>query len=229
VGELERDLTGGGEARRAPAAGGDRVGRRAERRRRAPGRPGVGVQSGPMATLARGLLVATLLAGCATRPPAEEMAAGCPAHPAEPLILPDEQAVFVATGPEDRSVTTAHVTGTDLRGTLTVESDRGPVEVWIVDTSHYHFGDRVEISMAVRAVRVEVRPASPASPETPPAEWSEPGDHAVVRGRILSADPRGTIAVESPRGPVRVWATIEPGRYCVKNWVEVQSRVRRAP
>jgi len=78
-------------------------------------------------------------------------------------------------------------------------------------------------------VRVEVRPASPASPEAPPAEWSEPGDHAVVRGRILSADPRGTIVVESPRGPVRIWATIEPGRYCVRNWVEVQTRVRRAP
>ena len=182
-----------------------------------------------MTTLARVLLVATLLAGCAPRPPAEEMAAACPAHPAETLILPGEQAVFLATGPEDRSVTTAHVTGTDLRGTITVESDRGPVEVWIVDTTHYHFGDRVEISMAVRAVRVEVRPASPASPEAPPAEWSEPGDHAVVRGRILSADPRGTIAVESPRGPVRIWATIEPGRYCVRNWVEVQTRVRPAP
>ena len=229
MGELERGLNGAGESHRTPAAGRDRVGLRAERRCPAPGRLVGGVQSGPMTTLARVLLVATLLAGCAPRPPAEEMAAACPAHPAETLILPGEQAVFLATGPEDRSVTTAHVTGTDLRGTITVESDRGPVEVWIVDTTHYHFGDRVEISMAVRAVRVEVRPASPASPEAPPAEWSEPGDHAVVRGRILSADPRGTIAVESPRGPVRVWATIEPGRYCAKNWVEVQSRVRPAP
>jgi len=228
VGELERDLSGAGESRHArgrtrPEDPG------AERRRRASGRSVGGVQSAPMATLARVLLVTTLLAGCATRGPAEKMTAGCPAQPAEPLILPGEQAVFLATGPEDRSVTTAHVTGTDLRGTITVESDRGPIEVWVVDTTHYQFGARVEISMAVRAVRVEARPASPASPEAPPAEWSEPGDHAAVRGRILNADPRGTIAVESPRGPVRVWATIEPGRYCVKNWVEVQTRVRPAP
>src|SRR5207237_4144267 len=104
--------------------------------------------------------------------PAEKRTAGSPGQPAAPLILPGEQAVFLATGPEDRSVTTAHVTGTDLRGTITVESDRGPIEVWVVDTTHYHFGDRVEISMAVRAVRVEARPASPAAPEAPPGEWS---------------------------------------------------------
>ncbi len=179
-----------------------------------------------MTTVPRILLVFALVAGCVTHPPAEETMTGC--RPSETLILPGEQAVFVPTGPEDRSTTIAHVTGTDLRGKITVESDRGPTEVWVVDATRYHFGDRVEIAMAVRAVRVEARAESPAPAEAQPAEWSEPGDHAAVTGRILSADPRGTITVESPRGPILVWATIKPGRYCVKNWVEVRTRVRPA-
>lgn len=179
-----------------------------------------------MNTLARILFVSALVGGCVTRPPAEEPKTGC--RPSETLILPGEQAVFVPTGPEDRSATIAHVTGTDLRGKITVESERGPTEVWVVDATRYRFGDRVEITMAVRAVRVEARPESPPSPGETPAEWSEPGDHAAVTGRILSVDPRGTISVESPRGEVQVWAKIEPNRYCVKNWVEVRTRVRAA-
>jgi hypothetical protein len=174
------------------------------------------------------VLVAALLAGCVTGRPAEEVTGGCSPSVADALILPGEHAVFVPTGPEDRSVTTAHVTGTDLRGMVTVESDRGSTEVWVVDPSHYHYGDRVEITMAVRAVRVEARPESPAPPGAPPDEWSEPGDHAAVTGRILAADPRGTITVDSPRGAIRVWATVAPGRYCVKSWVEVRTRVRPA-
>jgi hypothetical protein len=174
------------------------------------------------------VLATALLASCVTGRPTEEGAGGCTPSAADVLILPDEHAVFVPTGPEDRSVTTAHVTGTELRGLVTVESDRGPTEVWVVDPSRYHFGDRLEITMAVRAVRVEARPASPAPPEGPPDEWSEPGDHAAVTGRILATDPRGTITVDSPRGAIRVWATVTPGRYCVKSWVEVRTRVRRA-
>jgi hypothetical protein len=115
-----------------------------------------------------------------------------------------------------------------MRGTITIESERGPTDVWVVDASRYRFGDPVDVRTAVRAVRVERRPESEAPAETPPPRWTEAGDHAIVTGRILSVSQRGTITVDSPRGPIRVWATLEPDRYCVGRWVEVSTRVRPA-
>ena len=38
-----------------------------------------------------------------------------------------------------------------------------------------------------------------------PAIATEPGDYAIVSGRVLGADPRGLLTVESPRGPITVW------------------------
>ncbi len=175
------------------------------------------------------VLLALLLAGCVVQRAAEGPPSGCPPQGSEILILPGERAVFMPTGPEDQSTTSARVVRTDMRGTITIESERGPTDVWVVDATSYHFGDPVDIRMSVRAVQVQRRPESEAPAETAPPRWTEPGDHAIVTGRILSVNRRGTITVDSPRGPLRVWATLEPDRYCAGRWVEVSSRVRPAP
>src|SRR5438552_1186068 len=92
---LESDLSGAQSTRRA--RGRTRPGDPgAERRRRASGRSVGGVQSAPMATLARVLLVTTLLAGCATRRPAEKRTARRPAPPAAPLTPPGPPSSLLA-------------------------------------------------------------------------------------------------------------------------------------
>ena len=175
------------------------------------------------------VLLALLLAGCVVQRAPEGPRSGCPPPASKTLILPGERAVFMPTGPEDQSTTSARVVRTDMRGTITIESERGPADAWVVDATGYHFGDPVDIRMTVRAVQVERRPESGAPQDTPPPRWTEPGDHAIVTGRILSVNRRGTITVDSPRGPIRVWATPEPDRYCVGRWVEVRTRVRSVP
>jgi hypothetical protein len=174
------------------------------------------------------LLLAALVAGCVTAaappprpapPPVEE-----PAVPGERILLQGEPAAFVPTGVEDRSTTMARIVGVDIRGRITVESERGPVEVWVSDAMRYHFGEGVEITMWVRTGKLEMPPGGPAT--SPSLPLREAGDHSVVIGRVLSVSPRGTITVESVRGPVRVWVTPESGRYRAGDYVEVRTRVR---
>ncbi len=169
------------------------------------------------------------IAGCVATPTPQGHQAGCALAASEALMQPGERAVFTPTGPEDVSTTSARVVRVDMRGTVTVESERGPMDVWVVDASRYRFGDPIDVRMAVRAVQVERRPESEApAPATIP-RWTEPGDHAIVTGRTLSVNQRGTITVDSPRGPIRIWATLDPDRYCVGRWVEVSTRVSPTP
>ena len=85
-----------------------------------------------------------------------------------------------------------------------------------------------EVRIIVRTGRFESNPGGSRSAEATAPRWDEPGDHAIVIGRILSVDQRGTIAVDSPRGPIRVWVTQELGSYRVGDVVEVRTRVLAA-
>ena len=88
-------------------------------------------------------------------------------------------------------------------------------------------------------VRISVQPvdlvpaSSPASPAPAPvgtpaaSPTSEPGDHAVVTGRIIGITG-GVLVVESPTGPIQV-VTADGGRYKVGDAVQVRTSVRRAP
>ena len=60
-----------------------------------------------------------------------------------------------------------------------------------------------------------------ASPRT------EPGDYAIVMGRVLAVDPAGSITIESVRGPVTVRVP-NAGRYRVNDTVEVRTSVHPA-
>ncbi len=179
------------------------------------------------ALLVLSLLVPVLVAGCVAPTRAPQDVVELPveaAPPAEPTILPGQTSAFIPRGPADQALTAARVVAVDIQGSITVESSRGPTDAWVTDALRYHFGDAVEISMSVRPGRLETLPGGPAN--VPAPRWDEPGDHAIVIGRILGVDPRGTITVDSPRGPIRVWVTQAPGRYRVGEIVEVRSRVR---
>ena len=68
----------------------------------------------------------------------------------------------------------------------------------------------------------KVDPASPAG-----SARTEPGDYAVVIGRVLAVDPSGRLTVESARGPITVRVP-DVRRYKVGDTVEVRTSVHPA-
>jgi hypothetical protein len=145
-------------------------------------------------------------------------------------VVPVGPVAFVPTGSEGETIAvTGKVTAVDPNGKITVQTDRGPVEVWIAAGSPYKAGDTVNISSTVRSVKVVSAASAPASAEPSAAVATEPGDHAVVTGRIVTRDANGRLAVESPRGLVQVW--VQPAdveRFRVGDFVQVRTRVRQA-
>jgi hypothetical protein len=148
--------------------------------------------------------------------------------PADVTILPG-QATFTPVGPEDLSQLTARIVAVDIQGKITVETERGPTDVWVTNATEYNFGDPVQIRIVVRNGKVEPTPGEAVPAKAPERKWTEPGDHAIVVGRVLSVDPRGVIVVDSPRGPIRVWVTPKSDRYLAGEFVEVRTRVRHQP
>jgi hypothetical protein len=67
--------------------------------------------------------------------------------------------------------------------------------------------------------------ASPVAGAASPS--SEPGDHAVVTGRLVGINPGGVLVVESPTGPIQVLAG-DTTRYKVGDWLQVRTSVRAA-
>jgi hypothetical protein len=152
--------------------------------------------------------------------------------PAKELVtvVPPGPTTFVPTGPEgEATVVTGRVTAVDPQGKITVQSDRGPVDVWIAAGSPYKVGDTVQVSTSVRNVQVMSAAAAPASAQPAAAVATEPGDHAVVTGRILASDASGRLTVESPRGPIQVWVSpADLNRFKVGDFVQVRTRVRQS-
>ena len=122
------------------------------------------------------------------------------------------------------------VASVDPQGRMAVTSDRGPLHVWAANGADQRFakGSPVIVKMTVQPV--EMRPVASGQPApTAPAASprSEPGDHAVVTGRIIGVNPGGVLVVESPTGPVQILVA-DGGKYKVGDWVEVRSSVRSA-
>jgi len=68
-------------------------------------------------------------------------------------------------------------------------------------------------------------PAPVGAPSASPS--TEPGDHAVVTGRIMGINAGGVLVVESPTGPIQVFAT-DSSRYKIGDAVQVRTTVRTA-
>jgi hypothetical protein len=137
----------------------------------------------------------------------------------------------VPRGPVDRQIVTGTVTAVDPSGRLSIDSQRGPLHVWAASGAEQRFktGDRVQVTMAAQAVDMVPTSsgAAPPSVADPSASMSsQPGDSAVVTGRVIGVD-RGLIVVESPSGPIQVWVGDSP-RYAVSQPVQIRTNVAKA-
>jgi hypothetical protein len=155
------------------------------------------------------------------------------APPAElaTTITPAPALSAVPRGPIDQQTMPGTVTAVDPSGRLSVNSERGPLHVWVAAGADQRFapGDRVQIVMSVQGV--DMVPTTGGAPAALPADpsasaSSPPGDSAVVTGRVMGVD-RGILVVESPTGPIQVWVGDSP-RYSVSQPVQVRTRVSKA-
>ena len=129
---------------------------------------------------------------------------------------------------------TGAVTTVDPAGRLTVTSARGPVQVWVAEGAQQRFaaGTPVIVRISIQPVELVATsaptPPSPAPVGEPAASpTTEPGDHAVVTGRIVGINPGGALMVESPTGPIQVLAG-DTTAYKVGDWIQVRTSVRPA-
>ncbi len=154
------------------------------------------------------------------------------APPADLLMVTNTGPVtFVPRGQAETMEVKGTVASVDPQGRLAVTSDRGPVHVWAASGADQRFakGAPVSVKMMVQPVDAKPVPAGQSAPTPAPAAspTSEPGDHAVITGRIIGVNPGGILVVESPTGPVQVLVA-DGGKYKVGDWVEIHSTVRTA-
>jgi len=160
---------------------------------------------------------------------------GTLAPPSELLILgPVGPVTAVPKGQPEVVELKGTVASVDPSGRLAINSERGPVHVWVAAGADQRFkvGEPVTVRSSVQAV--DLVPASapsmpaPAPVGAPSASPStEPGDHAVVTGRIMGINAGGVLVVESPTGPIQVFAT-DSSRYKIGDAVQVRTTVRTA-
>jgi len=154
---------------------------------------------------------------------------------APPADLPSTIAPAVAMTPVPRGqaneqTSMGTVTAVDPAGRLSIDSERGALHVWAAAGASQRFatGDKVRVTMAVQPVDMVPASRSGASAPTDSSASmsSQPGDSAVVTGRIMGVD-RGLLVVESPSGPIQIWVGESP-RYSVSQTVQVRTNVAKA-
>lgn len=150
------------------------------------------------------------------------------------IITPAMPVTAIPRGPVDEHVVNGTVTAADPRGRLSIQSERGPLHIWAASGADQRFqpGAKVRVEIAVQPVDMVPAgaPARPASGPTasPSAPSSQPGDYAVVTGRIIGVDKAGTLVVESPTGPVQVWVP-DGTKYRLEQPVQIRTHVSAAP
>ena len=154
------------------------------------------------------------------------------APPADLLTVTNTGPVtFVPRGQAETMEVKGTVASVDPQGRLAVTSDRGPVHVWAASGADQRFTKDAPVTVKMTVQPVDAKPVAagqPAPATTPAASpTSEPGDHAVITGRIIGVNPGGILVVESPTGPVQVLVT-DGGKYKVGDWVEIRTSVRTA-
>lgn len=131
----------------------------------------------------------------------------------------------VVTGPMDQTEITGTITAVHPDGRISLATSRGPLDVWVATPVGDRFqpGATVQIKSIVQTVTLVALDAGPA-PQPAALVATEPGDYAVVTGRILALEPTGRITIESPRGPMSTWVA-DSGRYTVGQVVQVRTAV----
>ena len=140
----------------------------------------------------------------------------------------------VAKGQPDTLEVKGTVASVDPNGRMAVTSERGPVHVWVASGADQRFKKDAPVSVKMTVQPVEMKPATSGQQPSSAANAlagaspsSEPGDHAVVTGRIIGVNPGGILVVESPTGPVQVLVA-DGAKYKVGDYVEIHTSVRTA-
>jgi hypothetical protein len=107
----------------------------------------------------------------------------------------------------------------------------GTLRLWIAEpgTQPFTAGQPVRVRLRVQPLEVVAAvPAEAAEPAPLVAPvGTEPGEYAILRGRVTAVDPGGRLSVESARGPVTVLVPFAT-RYRAGDWVEVETAVQPA-
>lgn len=152
-----------------------------------------------------------------------------------PLVVVEGPSTVAPRGPADESEVVGSIAAVDPGG-ITVNTPKGPVRVWrATDGLPFTAGANVRVRMRVQPLDiVMLKPGQTAVATTPaptmdPAASprTEPGDYAVIMGRVLAVDPSGRLTVESARGPITVQVP-NVTRYKVGDTVEVRTSVHSA-
>ena len=151
------------------------------------------------------------------------------------VLVPTGPVTAVPKAPAEILELNGKVTAVNSTGRLTANTDRGPIDIIVASGADQRFTTSspllVRISVqpmdyvAAPAAGQPVAPASPTPVGTSASPTSEPGDHAVSTGRVLSVDPGGALIVEAPSGPIQVVAA-NPARYRVGDVVQVRTTAR---
>jgi hypothetical protein len=129
------------------------------------------------------------------------------------------------------------VTSVDPAGRLGINTDRGPIRILTAAAADQRFqlSSPVMVRVSVQPVDLVPAPASGAAAVPTPmpvsdsaSPSSEPGDHAVSTGRVLSVNPPSLLVVEAPSGSVQV-AVPNAARYTVGQFVQVRTTARATP
>ena len=154
-----------------------------------------------------------------------------------PLVLVEGRSTVVPNGPADEMQVVGTVAVVDPAGKLVVNTPQGAVQIWRA-TSGMTFtrGGSVRVHMRVQPMDVVLATPGPGGTISSPAPTplspgasppTEPGDYAIVVGRVVAVDPAGAITIESARGPVTVRVP-NASRYKVNDTVEIRTSVHPA-
>jgi hypothetical protein len=146
------------------------------------------------------------------------------------VITPAMAVRAVPHGPVEHQTVNGVVTAADPRGRLSIQSDKGPLHVWAASGADQRFPTGAKVKVEMNVQPVDMVPAGSGVPAVEPAASPEmpaqPGDHAVVTGRIMGIAKNGTLVVESPTGPVQVWVA-DSSKYRVEQPVQIRTSVSK--
>ena len=150
------------------------------------------------------------------------------------VLVPAGPMTPVAKGPAEITELQGTVSSVDPTGRLIITTDRGPIRILAAPGADQRFTPSSPVTVRMSVQPVDLVPAATAGGAAVPTPMpvgasasptSEPGDHAVSTGRVLSVNPPSLLVVEAPSGSVQVMVQ-NAASYMVGQFVQVRTTAR---